>query len=203
MASMDGPGVSLRGSWQTRVITSFMFMAAVALTVSITKLALQRRPSPFESCASLCASRFAIVLSQGDAKSIGGAVEAGLAFDAPDPKDVEEYAPILADELSIYPDSFLGSSSLKRIVLCRDFRIKGKTAAGGTCFGLRAVFLPPALVTYEHSADRRVKAIHHEIYHVIDYQVCKYRFRIPPGISSTRAASRTAAAASRLSTTNS
>lgn len=151
--------------------------AALATIAAVAAVLAALRARETEALLDSIRGRAAIAVVRSDARSLPDAAARGFTFERPDEAAVRDYAPLLARELSIYPESFIRRVPIERIVLCRDLFIGGAHAPGITDCRLRTIFIEAG--GDFGSDERRVKAIHHELFHTVDFAECGQTFRDP------------------------
>jgi Putative zinc-binding metallo-peptidase len=97
-------------------------------------------------------------------KTYHGPIQAATA----DPSELDRYWPILAHEFLIYPPSLIKRTRLKRIVLCRDLSFAGQVRTAIPDYEHDTLYLD--VVRGAHSRTYQGLVIHHEFFHVVDYQ---------------------------------
>jgi hypothetical protein len=83
-------------------------------------------------------------------------------------KALENYAGLFALEFNLYPPALVTRSKLKRVVLCSELSFAGQRRNAIPDFGEDTLYLDVSRGTYSKPYLRAV--IHHEYYHIIDYQ---------------------------------
>ena len=120
------------------------------------------------SVARLIAEKYGLqVVSRNQeypVKTWHGLIQAANATNS----ELDLYAPILANEFPIYPPSFIRRSRLKRIVLCRGLSFAGQNRAAIPDFEHDTLYLDVVSGDYDRKYQSHV--IHHEFFHIIDYQ---------------------------------
>jgi Putative zinc-binding metallo-peptidase len=81
---------------------------------------------------------------------------------------VAGYCKILAQEFLLYPRDFIRRSNLKRIVLCSSLYFGGQKRSAVPDFEHDTLYLD--VVAGDYDPDYQSRAIHHELFHIIDYQ---------------------------------
>lgn len=124
-------------------------------------------PPPDEALAKL-AKQFKIeVIAAQPAfpvKTFHGVIQGQAAGD----KEWQHYVPLFVFEFSLYPASLVQRSKLKRIVLCRALSFAGQRRSAIPDYQHDTLYLDVARGT--HSPAYLRKVIHHEFFHLIDYQ---------------------------------
>lgn len=81
---------------------------------------------------------------------------------------LEDFAAVLADELAIYPRALMERSRLRRIVLASDLAFNGQLRGAIPDYAGDVLYYD--VTRGSHSLAYRRAAIHHELFHVIDYR---------------------------------
>ena len=97
-------------------------------------------------------------------KTYHGSISAASAGAA----DIDDYCDLLIQEFMLYPLGVIQRSRLERIVLCRDLAFNGQQRAAVPDFEHSTLYLDVVRGTYDRNYQRHV--IHHEFFHIIDYQ---------------------------------
>jgi len=84
----------------------------------------------------------------------------------PRPEEVDRAVKLLADELGLYPESFLRQLPLRRIVVCRDLTVNGKHVGGWADYLYSTLYLNGSRISSDEESVRH--ALHHEIFHLLD-----------------------------------
>jgi len=84
----------------------------------------------------------------------------------PSQSDAEQFTSLLYREISLYPVKLIEKCRLKRVVLCRDFKYRGKKRGGKPHFEQQTLYLNASIRFRSQFADR--STIHHELFHFID-----------------------------------
>jgi hypothetical protein len=124
----------------------------------------------FESDSALAALRKKYALSIVTAnptfpiKTTHGVIDGAAATT----DEIVAYAPLLAFEWNLYPESLIRRSRLKCIVLCKDLTFTSTARSAIPDFEHDTLYLDIVRGSYSDSYVRKV--IHHEYYHVIDWR---------------------------------
>jgi hypothetical protein len=86
-----------------------------------------------------------------------------------DPDDTRKCAQIVAEELSHYPPDLLQKAKLSRVILCTGLTLEGHDA-DGVADRDRGIILLELASLDDNTADIRA-SVHHELFHLIDYQL--------------------------------
>ncbi|MEQ1893599.1 MAG: hypothetical protein ABL998_13730 [Planctomycetota bacterium] len=81
---------------------------------------------------------------------------------------LESYVPLFAEEFSLYPPALVKRSKLKRIVVCDKLSFEGQLRGAIPDYENDTLYLDAKRGDYDKSYLR--KALHHEYFHVIDFQ---------------------------------
>jgi hypothetical protein len=81
---------------------------------------------------------------------------------------VVEYAPLLIEELGIYPRGFVRRTKLHRVVLCTDLRVDEHPRGAAPDFLNHVLYLD--VCASVGPIRHRRKCIHHELFHIVDYE---------------------------------
>lgn len=84
------------------------------------------------------------------------------------PRAVSRYAPLLAREWALYPRSLVERAKVRRIVLCADLAFAGQRRSAVPDFEHDTLYLDAARGMHDGAYARKV--IHHEFFHMIDWQ---------------------------------
>jgi hypothetical protein len=85
----------------------------------------------------------------------------------PDAKVLEAYLPLLKEELERYPPLALQRCNLQKVIVCGGLIVDGKAWGGTADVDLGRIYL--VAVGGWWSRDYAREAVHHEVYHMIDY----------------------------------
>jgi len=101
-------------------------------------------------------------------------------------RELEEYIGLFAPEFTLYPESLVKSSRLKRIVICNELFFGGQRRNAIPDFEHDTLYLDASRGSYNPSYMRKV--IHHEFFHIVDwlddgklYQDDRWSLLNPPG----------------------
>ena len=87
--------------------------------------------------------------------------------------EIQAYAPILIEEVSLYPVSLIRAGQVDRIILCRDLWVEAEGVAqhvsGTLDFGTRTLFLSVAYTYKVNNRPKQRRVIHHALFHQLDY----------------------------------
>jgi hypothetical protein len=95
-------------------------------------------------------------------KNLHGAIDGKRA----EAKALENYASLFAPEFNLYPPGLVKRSKLKRVVLCSELSFAGQRRNAVPDFGQDTLYLDVS----RGSKPYLRSVIHHEYYHIIDYQ---------------------------------
>jgi hypothetical protein len=84
-----------------------------------------------------------------------------------EPPEVDPYSAVLAEFL-VYPPDLIRRSRLRRIILCRSLSFAGQDRSALTDYDHDELYLDVVKGEYNRFYQREV--IHHEFFHIIDYQ---------------------------------
>ena len=82
--------------------------------------------------------------------------------------DLDRYRKILDEEFLVYPEEFVRRSRLKRIVLCRGLSFNGQNRSAVPDLEHDTLYLD--VVAGEHKPEYQRRAIHHDFFHIVDFQ---------------------------------
>jgi hypothetical protein len=82
--------------------------------------------------------------------------------------DVDRYREILAQEFMLYPREFVHRSRLERIVLCSGLSFDGQNRSAVPDLEHNTLYLD--VIAGNFNLDYQRRAIHHDFFHMIDYQ---------------------------------
>lgn len=86
--------------------------------------------------------------------------------------ELEQYTAVLADELSLYPESFIRDSGARRIILCRDIWVDSqgvKQHISGTLeSGTGTLYLAVDYTYKVNNQPKQRRVFHHAFFHLLD-----------------------------------
>ena len=87
--------------------------------------------------------------------------------------EIQAYAPILTEELSLYPESLLRRAQVKEIILCRDLWVEAEGVnqhvSGTLDHGTGTLFLSVAYTYKVNNRPKQRRVIHHALFHQLDF----------------------------------
>ena len=81
---------------------------------------------------------------------------------------VERYVLLLKSELLIYPDDIIKKAKIEKIILCRNLSMNGNKEAGVAGYDHGTIYVD--VEDGSDSPEYQKLNIHHEIFHMVDYQ---------------------------------
>jgi hypothetical protein len=81
--------------------------------------------------------------------------------------EIDAYGPLFVSEFTLYPSSLVSRSRLERVVLCTELSFAGQRRNGVPDYERNTLYLDVSRGGYDQIYLRKV--IHHEYFHIIDY----------------------------------
>jgi hypothetical protein len=86
--------------------------------------------------------------------------------------EIDQFAPVLGEELSLYPPETIRASGLKRVILCRDLWINynglNQNVEGGPDNANQALYVSVSYTYKVNSRDKQRRFLHHALFHYFD-----------------------------------
>lgn len=145
----------------------------------------QSPKDPFSTLSKIAQAYHIEILTSGmtlPVKNTYGLIEGKPA----ERKELEKYIRLFAPEFTLYPESLVKLSRLKRIVICNELFFGGQRRNAIPDFEHDTLYLDPSRGSDSPSYMRKV--IHHEFFHIVDwlddgklYQDERWSLLNPPG----------------------
>lgn len=94
----------------------------------------------------------------------GGAIDGRAAAD----EEIDSYAPLLAQELSLYPPCLVRMARLERIVLCKQLSFAGQRRGAVPDMEHDTLYLDVCSASHNRQFVRKV--LHHDFFHLLDFR---------------------------------
>jgi hypothetical protein len=88
--------------------------------------------------------------------------------------EVVAYAPLFAREFTLYPPALVKRCNLKQVVLCKKLTVYGQPRAAAPDVANGVLYLDVA-PSYWRNEEYLCSVLHHDFFHMIDYESTKWR----------------------------
>lgn len=148
----------------------YLLVVSITFPLLLAGGACQQRKPPRQPCPELkqVAQDYAIEIVAAEQKFQVRVSDGTIRGMKVDRKDISDFSALFAAEFSLYPPDLVRRTKLKRIILCADLSFAGEELAGLADSEHDELYLDIGYASEDEPYLR--ETIHHEFFHIIDYQ---------------------------------